>query len=43
MIIKSFLKKKQLYQEEEQTPHIWCLESPWVELNKIKKLQVIPS
>lgn len=52
MIIKSFLKKQkqqqQNYQEEEQkTPHIWYLESPWVELNlelnKIKKLQVIPS
>ena len=30
MIIKGSLKKKnKLYQEEEQnTPHIWCLEAP---------------
>ena len=51
MTIKGYLKKKKktknLYQEEEQnTPHIWCLESCWVELNleinKIKNSKLFP-
>ena len=49
MIIKGFFEKKKknkLYQEEEQnTPHIWCLEplswvKPW--LNKIKNSKLFP-